>query len=218
MSKRQGGLPQVAPAGPDAASNVQLSGATWGEAGPQRARQGLRERAIAIHLLSLRSPIGHRVRVAGSRFPVRLGSVFSSACQRVVGKNLAVSRRSGRRRPPQGSGVDLMVSQRSGRRRPSQRFWATEDLRWRGAPAASTIPRRLVSSSNDLAPLSRPCQVEPESSRSVEMGGVDDVDQRFTVDQPAQILCEQFGDAPVLVRAQRRRVRRDDHLRHPPQR
>lgn len=91
------------------------------------------------------------------------------------------------------------------------------DVRCRGAPAATTLPRRLVPSSDDLSFLARRCQGEARIAGSVEVRGVDDVDQGVAVDPPAEVLGEQFGDAPVLVWAQGSRVRCDDHLRHLPQ-
>ena len=174
---------------PGNSSNVYLNGATWGEAGPQRARQGLRERAIAIQLLSLRSRIGPSSpssRLAFSDW----AAFFASARQRVMGEDLPVSRRSGRRRPAQGSGVDLAVSRRSGRRRLPQDSGRRESSQVSRRSGGVHHPQAAgFQQQRDCSP-SRLCQVEPESSRSVEVCGVDDVDQCFVVDQTAQILGE----------------------------
>ena len=98
------------------------------------------------------------------------------------------SRRSGRRPPPmrhpwveKNHGLAALRQART-----IPRIWAT-----RGSKVSQRSggdhhpPGGWVPAVYDTAPTPGRCQVRQGSSRSVEMRGVDNVDQRFTVDQSA---------------------------------
>src|SRR5574340_1415811 len=88
------------------------------------------------------------------------------------------------------------------------------------ASSASRIPAALVTAGAGLpppsAPKRRPPTRGPLPRSSVEMLGVDDIEKFLPVDQPAEVGREELCYPAVLVRTQRRCVRRDDHLRHRP--
>ena len=56
-----------------------------------------------------------------------------------------------------------------------------------------------------------------DSCLSVEVLCVNNIDHFVAVDEPLQVLCEQFGDAPILLVVKGCRVWCDHHLRHVPQ-
>src|SRR6058998_2743979 len=84
------------------------------------------------------------------------------------------------------------------------------------ASSASRIAAALVTAGAGLPSPSEPNRRAllgaSEPRPSVEVIGVDDIEQFLPIDQPTQVRREQLRDASVLVGAQRRGMRCDDHL------
>lgn len=167
-------------------SGVNGSTATPAEWWPFRtARKQGPGRAVTIHASLRHLPIPPEACGTSGRtsmFQPRLRCHFGCA------EFSRWSRRSGRRPPPmrhpwveKNHGLAALRQART-----IPRIWAT-----RGSKVSQRSggdhhpPGGWVPAVYDTAPTPGRCQVRQGSSRSVEMRGVDNVDQRFTVDQSA---------------------------------